>query len=200
MSSRAGSDVDARILNALGDPVRQELLTQLCDGPASASVLSRALELPLATVREQLIVLADNDAVERLDDPSNGDDCRYRATLRPYLDDAHWRLLAPERRQELFRLTLRQISRRIERSILTGGFGHPQTHVSLTRLELDEQGWQELTDLLVGVLEEAMEIHAESAARRLRGASGELVGTNLAVLHFGRADREAQQGHSRPHE
>jgi hypothetical protein len=125
-----------------------------------------------------------------VDDPEVADDHRrYRSMIRPFLDDAHWRQLPADRRRALFGLTLRDISRRVEDAAAGEGFGHPQTHVSLTRLELDEQGWQEMTDLLAGVLEEAMEIQAECAGRRGRGESGEMVGTNLAVMHFGRPDK-----------
>jgi DNA-binding transcriptional ArsR family regulator len=190
MSQPADHETDARILRALGDPVRQELLTALSEAPASAANLSQALELPLGTVREHLAALVDNDAAEVVDDPATADDeRRYRAMIRPFLDDAHWRQLPADRRRALFELTLRDISRRIDDAAAGDGFEHPQTHVSLTRLELDEQGWQEITDLLAGVLEEAMEIEAECAERRGRREAGEVLGTNLAVMHFGRPDK-----------
>ena len=193
MSPSAEPEIDPRILRALADPVRQEVLTSLSEAPSSAARLAHTLELPIATVREHLAALVDNDAAEAVDDIDTArDDRRYRAMLRPFLDDAHWRQLSGDQRQALFGLTLRGIARRIDEAKTADGFGHPQTHVSLTRLELDEQGWQELTDLLAGVLEEAMEIEADSADRRGRGESGELVGTNLAVLHFGRPERNRQ--------
>jgi DNA-binding transcriptional ArsR family regulator len=192
MTQPAENDTDPRILRALGDPVRQELLTALSEAPASAYDLSDAMELPLGTVRHHLAALVENDAAEVVDDPEVADDHRrYRAMIRPFLDDAHWRQLSADQRHALFRLTLRDISRRVEDAVAGDGFGHPQTHVSLTRLELDEQGWQEMTDLLAGVLEEAMEIQAESAGRRGRGEAGEMVGTTLALMHFGRPDKSS---------
>ena len=91
----------------------------------------------------------------------------------------------------MFALTLRRLSQRIDDALASGGFGHVQTHVSFTRLLLDEQGWQEMSDLLAGVLEEAMQIEADAAERR--GAGGaEAFYTNLAVMHFGRADAGAR--------
>ena len=192
MTQPADNNPDPRILRALGDPVRQELLTALSEAPASAVELSDALELPVGTVRDHLAALVENDAAEVVDDPEIADDRRrYRAMIRPFLDDAHWRLLSADQRRALFGLTLRDISRRVGDAVAGDGFGHPQTHVSLTRLELDEQGWQEMTDLLAGVLEEAMEIEAECAGRRGRGETGEMVGTNLAVMHFGRPDKSS---------
>jgi DNA-binding transcriptional ArsR family regulator len=199
MTSCGEPEIDARILRALGHPVRQEVLTVLGEAPSSAATLSEALQLPLATVREHLTELLSSDAVEAVDDAETAaDDRRYRATIRPFLDDAHWRQLSGEQRAALFQLTLRDISRRIEEASAAGGFGHPQTHVSLTRLELDEQGWQEITDLLAGVVEEALQIEAESAGRRARDEPGEFVGTNLAVLHFGRPERAPPGKRSQP--
>jgi DNA-binding transcriptional ArsR family regulator len=190
MSQPADPETDPRLLRALGDPVRQELLTALSEAPASASNLSHALELPLTTVRDHIAALVADDAAEVVDDPEiPHDDRRYRAMIRPFLDDAHWRQLSGDQRRALFGLTLRDISRRVDDATAGDGFDHPQTHVSLTRLELDEQGWQEITDLLAGVLEEAMEIEAECAERRGRREAGEVLGTNLAVMHFGRPDK-----------
>jgi DNA-binding transcriptional ArsR family regulator len=192
MSHPADPDVDPRILEALGDPVRQRIVTELSESPAGARGLAAQLGLPVATVRGELEVLVRCDAIEAVDGLDvPGDDRRYRAMLRPFLDDLHWRALPPERRQGLFDLTLSDIGERVAEARAVAGFGHVQTHVSLTRLMLDEQGWQELSDVLAGVLEEAMEIEADCADRQARGAPEPLHGSNLAILHFGRAERRA---------
>ena len=191
MNRPADPDVDPRILEALGDPVRQRIVTMLSESPAGAEALAQQLALPVERVRAHLDVLLRCDATEAVDgEDVPADERRYRAMLRPFLDDAHWRALPPERRQALFDLTLTDIATRVSEARAVAGFGHVQTHVSLTRLMLDEQGWQELSDLLAGVLEEAMEIEAECADRRARGAPEPLYGSNLAMLHFGRAERK----------
>jgi DNA-binding transcriptional ArsR family regulator len=192
MSRPADPDVDPRILEALGDPVRQRIVTLTNGTPAAARELAEQLSLPVDVVRGELDVLVRCDAVESVDPPDvAAEDRRYRAMMRPFLDDAHWRALPPERRQGLFELTLADIDTRIREARAAGGFGHEQTHVSFTRLTLDEQGWQELSDLLAGVLEEAMEIEADAADRQARGAPAPLYGSSLAMLHFGRAERRA---------
>ena len=190
MRRPADPDVDPRILQALGDPLRQRIVTMLSESPAGARSLAEQLTVPVETVRAQLDVLVRCDAVEAADGEEVPADLRrYRAMLRPFLDDAHWRALPPERRQGLFDLTLSDIATRISEARAVAGFGHVQTHVSLTRLMLDEQGWQEISDLLAGVLEEVMEIEAECAGRQAGGAPEPLYGSNLAMLHFGRAER-----------
>jgi predicted ArsR family transcriptional regulator len=187
MTPAAEPEVDPRLLYALADPVRHEVLTEIAVAPASAGAVAGNLGLPLTDVRDHLRALIRNDALEPIDGSDvDADERRYRATIRPFLDDAHWEQLAPERRRELFALTLRVLTRRFGDALDAGMLDHVQTHVSVTRLQLDEQGWQELTDLLAGVLEEAMQIEAESLSRLAEG--GPTFSTNLAMLYFGRPD------------
>jgi DNA-binding transcriptional ArsR family regulator len=192
MTPPAEPEVDQRLLHALGDPMRHEVLLAIAETPDSVAGVSGRLDLPLEEVRGHVRELVASDAVEQIDgDDVRADDRRYRSMIRPFLDDAHWRELPAEQRQALFALTLRRLSERIDDGLASGGFGHVQTHVSFTRLLLDEQGWQEMSDLLAGVLEEAMQIEADAAERR-RASGDEAFYTNLAVMHFGRADAGAR--------
>ena len=181
-------DVDPRLLHALGDPGRHELLLAIAETPDSVNGLAARLDREQPDIRRIVSELLASDVIEQLDgDDLGADDRRYRSMIRPFLDDAHWAMLPAEQRQALFELSLRRLSERVDEALASGGFGHLQTHVSFTRLLLDDQGWQELTDLLAGVLEEAMQIEAEAAERR-RASAAEPFYTNLAVMHFGRAD------------
>ena len=179
-------DVDPRLLVALGHPVRQQMLMALSDAPATIASLAEQTAAGLPAVRRHMSVLLANDAVEPVDGEGEPDHRRYRLMVRPFLDDAHWRRLPAHRRRALFALTLRRIAVQVEKGLAADGFGHEQTHVSLTRLQLDEQGWQELTDLLAGVLEEAMQIEADSAERIVAAKVPAPIESKLAILHFGR--------------
>ncbi len=180
------SDVDPRLLLALGHPARQRIMIRLSDTPASTATLAAELELELVSARRHLAVLRANDAVEPVDEEGEPDAIRFRAMTRPFLDDAHWRELPPHRRAALFAMTLRRIFSLVSRGFAHGEFGHERTHVSSVRLHLDEQGWQELADLLAGVLEEAMQIEAESAERLGQAPDAAQYESKLAILHFGR--------------
>jgi DNA-binding transcriptional ArsR family regulator len=189
MAPSADAQVDPRILRALRHPIRQRIVSSLCGTPASALELAEQLELPLSRIRRHLRVLIENDAVEQVDGGGEGEDeRRYRTMMRAFLDDAHFAQLPPERRELLNGLTLRDIARRIDDGMANGGFRHEQTHVSLTRLLLDEEGWQQTVDLLAGVLEEIMMIESESAERSAQTGE-ELAGSVFAILHFGKAER-----------
>jgi len=182
------SDVDHRLLDALGDPKRYEVLLAIAERPDSVRGIAARLERAPADVRRHISELLAGDAIEPLEPGGADHDERgYRSMIRPLLDDAHWERLPPERRRQLFEISLRRLSERIDDALAVDGFGHVQTHVSFTRLLLDDQGWQEMADLLAGVVEEAMQIEAEAAQRR-SGAGADAFHTNLAMLHFGRAD------------
>ena len=85
------SDVDPRLLAALGHPTRQQLAMALSDAPSSANELAERLGLTLAVVRRHLRVLLDNDAIEVASDAlATDDDRRYRLMVRPFLVDAPW--------------------------------------------------------------------------------------------------------------
>jgi DNA-binding transcriptional ArsR family regulator len=183
--------VDKRLLLALGDPARQRVLTMLNERVATASQISGELDIPQLEVDSHLDVLLENDAIEASDgDPE--DDTAYRATIRPFLDDAHWAELSVDVRRALFAQNIRQIIEHLAPALADDGFDDPKTHVSLTRIDLDPQGWDEVADLLAGVLEEVMDIHADCMDRVTRGESECAIPAELVVLHFQRATRAAR--------
>lgn len=183
--------VDKRLLLALGDPARQRVLTLLNERVATAAQISGELDIPQREVVSHLDVLLENDAIEATDGDAD-DDTVYRATIRPFLDDAHWAELPVDVRRALFAQNIRQIVEHLAPALADDGFDDPKTHVSLTRIDLDHQGWDEVADLLAGVLEEVMDIHADSVDRVTRGESESTIPAELVVLHFQRATREAR--------
>lgn len=183
--------VDKRLLLALGDPARQRVLTLLNERVATAAQISGELDIPQEEVVSHLDVLLENDAIEATDGDAD-DDTVYRATIRPFLDDAHWAELPVDVRRALFAQNIRQIVEHLAPALADDGFDDPKTHVSLTRIDLDHQGWDEVADLLAGVLEEVMDIHADSVDRVTRGESASTIPAELVVLHFQRATREAR--------
>jgi predicted transcriptional regulator len=95
--------VDERLLLAFGDPARQRVLTLLNERAATPSQISGELGMPEAEVVSHLDVLLENDAIEA------GDGTSYRATIRAFLDDAHWAQLPLHVRRALFEQNIRQI-------------------------------------------------------------------------------------------
>jgi hypothetical protein len=65
-----------------------------------------------------------------------------------------------------------------------GGFDPPGAHADRVPLELDAQGWAELSALLSNVLEEAGRIQERSNARRSSREPGALQASTLDILHY----------------
>ena len=188
-------DIDERLLRALGDPSRQQVLTVLNERAATAAEVAAEIGMDPQAVQDHVIALVANDAAERVGAPA-GDTAehpRFRATIRPFLDDDHWARLPVETRRALFAQNLKQIAQHLEAAVADGAFDDPRTHVSLTRVELDEQGWQEVADLLGGVVEEIMDIHAESIERLSRSRSRDAAAAELVILHFRGAERSTRR-------
>jgi hypothetical protein len=55
-------------------------------------------------------------------------------------------------------------------------------------LELDEQGWKELSEALVHTLDEAARIQERSNGRRSSREPGAVRSSELAILHYERDD------------
>jgi DNA-binding transcriptional ArsR family regulator len=185
------SQVDERLLRALGHPTRQRVLTLLNERVATPPEIAHELGIAENEVESHLRVLIENDAVEAGGE-AGSPHTWYRATIRPFLDDEHWARLPLDVRRALIAQTVTQIVEHVAPALANDGFDNPRAHVSITRIDLDRRGWDEVADVLAGVLEEIMDIHSESVDRVTRGESKDTVPAELAVLLFERASRAAR--------
>jgi hypothetical protein len=110
----------------------------------------------------------------------------YKATARPNLDEDQWRTLPSGLRRELSGETIQELVGDLAQAADAGTLEDPEVVVSRTPLELDERGWKKLNRLLARTLDQALQIASESSARRADG-SAEAFPTELAILHFKRA-------------
>jgi hypothetical protein len=74
------------------------------------------------------------------------------------------------------------------------GLDHPKAHVSWSPLELDRQGYDEVAELLGGVLEKLHDIQAKSTGRQAEnggkgGKKSKPLSTEVAIVHFERPRR-----------
>jgi hypothetical protein len=80
-------------------------------------------------------------------------------------------------------MTVGQVLQTAAAAAAAGGFDQPGAHADRMVLELDEQGWNELSEMLAGVLEEAARIQERSNDRRSSRDPGALRPSALAILH-----------------
>jgi DNA-binding transcriptional ArsR family regulator len=183
---------ETRMMKALSHPLRQRLLERLVARPASPSMLASELGEPLGNVSYHVKILLEYEAVELVKTrPVRGAlEHIYRATARPFLDDAQWATLPPSVRQELLNHTLNLVWQDLVDAAKAGRFDDPKVHTSATKLDLDPQGFDQLTELLSQTVDRALEIQAESLARRTADGTSpdDAKHTQLVMLHFDRAE------------
>jgi DNA-binding transcriptional ArsR family regulator len=174
---------DAQLARVLSHPLRPTILRLLTDrGEASPNQLATELGVPLGTLSYHIRLLRDTGWIEQVRTvPRRGAvEHFYRAIARPVIDDAQWERLPLVVRRRLATMTIGHIVDGVAQAAASGGFDRAGAHVDRMPLELDEQGWGELSDLLEETVEQAARIQDRSAARR----SGQ--GTHpsvLAILH-----------------
>jgi len=188
--------LDERLAKALSHPLRQRILQRLNEGGVrSPNELSRELGDPLGNVSYHVRILRELDCVElvRTEQRRGALEHYYRATAEPWLDDRQWaRLPAAFRRKTLGR-TLSEILEGASAASRESGFDHPEVTVDRLELELDEQGWSEVVQLLADAHDAALRIQADCRERQEEnGADGkDPIRTELGLLHFRRASAAA---------
>jgi DNA-binding transcriptional ArsR family regulator len=185
--SKPASSED-RLLKAISHPIRLRILEQLNEREASPSQLARQLGEPIGNLSYHVKVLLKHDAIELVaEKPVRGAiEHFYRATMRPFFDDAHWTKLPLSMRRALFDPMLQKIWDHVVEATGSGGLDDPQTHISWTTLDLDRQGYEDMVELLAQTLDRALEIQSEAAGRLSEAATDETERTELAVMHYHR--------------
>lgn len=182
---------DQRILKAIGHPLRQRILRSLNEGVASPSDLARAMGEPLPNVSYHVKILLECDAIELVKTtPVRGAlEHFYRATVRPHIDAEAWATLPKSTKDTLFGQTIDAIGTHISAAAAEEGLDDPLTHISWTTLELDQKAYEELGEHLDKTLEKAMDLQAETAARRadIPEDEREEHRTEMVLMHFHRA-------------
>jgi len=193
--------LDAQLVKALGHPLRQRILQALNLRVASPSELSEELDEPLGNVAYHVKILAEHDAIELVKTaPVRGAlEHFYRATMRPHIDDEHWSRLPVSMRRTIFDQDLQDIWDDVVAAAAEEGLDDPRAHVSRTWLELDDEAYQELADLLGSVLDRALVLHAEAAPRlaELPAEERDPHVTALALMHFHRAAEKSSSDRGR---
>ena len=183
---------ETRMMKALSHPLRWRILEALASGPASPSMIAADLGEPLGNVSYHVKILLQYDAIELVETrPVRGAlEHVYRAIERPILNDAQWAKLPVAVRRDHFNNALNGAWDHLVKAAKTGGLDADTTHISWTKLDLDQQAYDELTGLLNQTLNRALELHAETAGRAVEGADGDGPDTHrteLTIFHYHRA-------------
>jgi DNA-binding transcriptional ArsR family regulator len=184
LTRETASAVDSRLAKALAHPLRVQLLAALNQGVASPNELAKKLGEPLTNVSYHVRMLHDLGCIELVDtEPRRGAlEHYYRAVMRPFFGDREWKKLPQNARNSISDAVLQLIWDDAAAAIKDGSFDErDDRHLSRTVLAVDEQGWDELQDVLAETLDRAMQIQADSASRASK-ADGETFCANMVIF------------------
>ena len=169
---------------ALAHPLRVQLLSALNEGVASPNELAKRLNEPLTNVSYHVRMLHDLGCIELVEtEPRRGAlEHYYRAIMRPFFGDRDWKRLPKNARNSISDAVLQLVWDDAAEAIKTGQFDDRENrHLSRSVLCVDQQGWDELNELLVETLDRAMQIQADSATRASKEDT-ERFSANLVML------------------
>jgi DNA-binding transcriptional ArsR family regulator len=184
LKRQTASAVDSRLAKALAHPLRVQLLAALNEGVASPNELAKRLDEPLTNVSYHVRMLHDLGCIELVEtEPRRGAlEHYYRAVVRPFFGDRDWKRLPKNARGSISDAVLQLAWEDAAEAIKGGLFDErDDRHLSRSVLSLDEQGWNDLHDLLAQTLDRAMQIQADSASRASKNGD-EAFNVNLVMM------------------
>jgi DNA-binding transcriptional ArsR family regulator len=189
--------IDQRIMKALSHPLRVRMLTLLNQKVSSPSELAEELDEPLGNVSYHMRFLADLNMVKLVrTEPRRGAvEHYYEALEPPLISDSDWAQLPAALRRSLSDSTLSDIAQDLKSAARSGGFDRENIHVSRLALNLDEQAWDELSELLADVIERARRLQDQSNRRRKQG-NGTAIPTALVLMQFEGGEVGAKRSHA----
>lgn len=179
-----------RLYKALSHPLRQKILIKLNERAASPSDLAVELDEKIGNVAYHVRTLLELETVELVDTKQVRGTLEhfYRATARPFVDDEHWARLPISVRRQFTDTTMQGIWDHVVEATQEGGFDDPDTHISWTTLDLDEEGRTEVARILGEALEAVLAEQAAAAGREAERDADERESTRteVAIMHYHR--------------
>lgn len=178
-------------IKAVAHPMRQRIITILYAGVRSPKELAAALREPLANVVHHVRVLEQLGAVEVAEtiEHKGTIERRYRLLEHLWLRDVDVAALPEVARRSISGAIFDAIQRDVAAAMAARTFdARPEAHISRTWLELDEQGWHEVTAVLSDALDRVVDIRDAARARLADDGSWRAaIRSEVAILHFERA-------------
>jgi DNA-binding transcriptional ArsR family regulator len=183
---KKATGVDQKLVKALAHSLRVEILTILNERMASPNELSKELDEGLSQVSYHVKVLKDFECIEMVKtEPRRGAvEHYYRATARAFLTDSDWKALPDSVKPGVSASVIKMIIEDVFGALSGGTFDtRKDRHLSWTPGIVDEQGWEELVELVNETLAKIIKIHAGSA-KRLAKSGEEGIPVNAVLMNY----------------
>jgi DNA-binding transcriptional ArsR family regulator len=182
--------VSPQLAAALAHPTRVSVMGALIEGPASPRQLAEAIDEPLNNVTYHVKQLRDLGCIEldRVERRAGGRvfERFYRTTQRAYFDDDSWEVLNDNERLAVLWSIVRMMSKDITDAMTAGTFFGQNYDIHLTRspMTVDEEGWEEIADLLNRSTKELFEIAERVEARHAEGGTRPSIHAKVQMMQF----------------
>jgi DNA-binding transcriptional ArsR family regulator len=160
---------DPRYVKGMGHPARVRIMAMLQERVLSPAQLAAQLGAPVGRIAYHVRTLRNLGLIELVEQRTvRGGVARfYRAKARVIVSDEAWAQAAPIAKQVVVSSALQVID--AYAAAAAGGFDRREAHLTRTPLELDDQGWQELSRLLDEFEEAAFALGRRTQARLRQG-------------------------------
>jgi len=185
---------ETQLLKALAHPLRWRILAALNERVASPVELSREFGEPIGNVSYHVRTLDQLGLLELVSTtPRRGAvEHHYRATRRAFFSKEQWARLPASVRQRLSEGVVRDTMDDLLRSTAEGVFDRrPDVHLSWTPIVVDEEGWEQINEVLAEALDRVMDIQAASVGRNVEREPAEREENfgRVALLQYLAAER-----------
>ncbi len=159
---------EAAIVRALAHPLRVQILNVLEQRAASPSELAEELGAPLGNLSYHMRTLASLGVIKLVNKKQRRGAIEhyYRAERRPLVVDESWQELPDIVKTAMVDANLSETVAQVREAAEAGGFNRREAHLTRTVADLDEQGWNELSEAMAESLQRVREI-VDRAAERL---------------------------------
>jgi DNA-binding transcriptional ArsR family regulator len=176
---------DQRVVKALAHPLRVQILGLLEQQTASPSELAAELRVPLGNVSYHVRQLQSFGLIRLVrTTPRRGSiEHHYELVARPDITDQAWDGLPDIVKHAMIGAALAPLGRQVNDAAVAGGFSRREAHLSRTALTLDDEGWREVSELLVGMFDKLATIEADSLDR-LAAGDAEPSHSTVVLMNF----------------
>ncbi|MGH7486054.1 MAG: helix-turn-helix domain-containing protein [bacterium] len=187
MTAKPPTLVNPRLASAMSHPTRLRTLRVLTEREATPREIAAEIGEPLNNVAYHIKVLKRLGCIElvRINQTRGGRVAEhvYKGTQRPYWDPSDLEQLDDAEKLNVIAGVMQHVSEDIATAMAQGTFyEHDDNHLSRTPMVVDEEGWNEVVELLSDSLDRLLIIQERVNER---GASAdETKFAKVAILHF----------------
>jgi DNA-binding transcriptional ArsR family regulator len=174
---------EVMLAKALGHPRRVAILECLNANGAMAPVeVSHRLRAELSNLSYHFRVLAKAGLIEEIarERIRGSVKTTYRPTARALFNTASWSNLSPATKAGISATTFQVLATRASEALQAGSFDSKDSrHLSISTISVDQEAWEEVTEMLESLFDRLDEVEAEA---RRRG--GRRVPMSVGLLGF----------------